>query len=45
MLLAKVKLNKMKILISKVLMDLNVSHDECVVKKFVTEYDDMKEEI
>ena len=45
-LLAKSKLNRIEVLISKVLIALNISHDEFVLRNNVLkEYDDMKEEI
>ena len=44
--LAKTKLNSLKILISKVLIDLNISHNEFVlINNVLNWYDDMKEEI
>ena len=45
-LLAKTKLNAIIILISKDLIDSNISHNEFVsVNNVLKEYDDMKEEI
>ena len=44
--LAKSKLNKIEVLISKALIDLVIGHDEYVLKKNVLEeYKEMKEEI
>ena len=44
--LAKSKVNNVKVLISKVLIDLNISHDECVlINNALKEFYDMKEEI
>ena len=44
--LAKNKSNAMEVLISKALMNPNVSHDEFVsVNNVLKEYDDMKKEI
>ena len=44
--LAKNKLNAMEVLISKALMNPNVSHNEFVsVNNVLKEYDDMKKEI
>ena len=46
LLLAKSKLNSMKILTSKDLINLCINHDEFVlVNDALREYDDMKEEI
>ena len=43
---AKTKLNSIEVLISKALIDLNISHDEFIlVNNFLGEYDDMKKEI
>ena len=43
---AKSKLNSIKVLISKGLIDSNVSHDEFVlINNVLKEYDDMNEEI
>ena len=43
--LAKSKLNRMKVLISKALTDLNISHDEFVlINNGLKEYSKMKEE-
>ena len=43
-LLAKVKLNSIEVLISKTLIDSNISHDEFVsINNVVKEYDNMKE--
>ena len=45
-LLAKSKLSRSDVLVSKTLIDLNISHDEFVlIINAVIEYDDMKEEI
>ena len=45
-LLAKLKLNIIKVLISRALIDTNISHDEFVLIYYVLkEYDYMKEEI
>ena len=45
-LLANSKLNLIEILISKALIDSNISHDEFVlINNALKEYDDMKEEI
>ena len=45
-LLAKSKLNKIDILISKTLIDSNISHDEFVlISNMLKEFYDMKEEI
>ena len=45
-LLAKSKLNNMEVLISKVLLNSNISHDEFVlINNVLKEYDNMKEEI
>ena len=45
-LLAKSKLNSIEVLISKALIDSNISHDEFVlINNVLKEYDDMKEEI
>ena len=44
--LAKSKLNKIEVLISKALIDAVLSHDEFVlIKNVLKEYDDMKEKI
>ena len=46
MLLAKYKLNSIDVLISKALIDSNISHDEFVViNNVLREYDETKEEI
>ena len=46
MLLAKSKLNKIEVLISKALIDLNISRDEFVlINNVLKEYIKMKEEI
>ena len=46
MILAKTKLNSIKVLISKALTDSYISQDEFVsVNNALREYDDMKEEI
>ena len=43
--LAKSKLNRMKVLISKALTDLNISHDEfALINNGLKEYSKMKEE-
>ena len=39
------KLNSIEVLISKVLIDSNISQDEIVSVNMLKEYDDMKEEI
>ena len=45
-LLAKSKLNTIEVVISKALIDSNITHDEFVLKNNVLkEYDQMKEEI
>ena len=45
-LLAKFKLNSMKVLIFKVLIDSNISHHEFVlINNVLNEYDNMKKEI
>ena len=45
-LLAKSKLNRIEVLISKALIDLNISHDEFVlINNALKEYNKMKEEI
>ena len=44
--LTKSKLNRIEILISKALIDLNISHDEFVlINNILKEYNKMKEEI
>ena len=44
--LAKSKLNRIEALISKALIDLNISHDEFVlINNVLKEYNKMKEEI
>ena len=44
--LAKSKLNSIELLISKTLIDSNISHDEFVlINNVLKEYDNMKEEI
>ena len=43
--LAKSKLSSLEVLISKALIDSNISHDEFVLINVIKEYDDMKEEI
>ena len=44
--LAKSKLNKIEVLISKTLIDSNISHDEFVLKNnVIKEYDEIKEEV
>ena len=46
MLSAKTKLNSIEVLISKALIDLNISHDQFIlVNNVLKEYDDMKKEI
>ena len=43
---AKTKLNSIEVLISKALIDLNISHDEFIlVNNVLKEYDHMKKEI
>ena len=43
---AKSKLNNIEVLISKVLIDSNISHDEFVlINNVLKEFHDMKEEI
>ena len=43
---AKSKLNSIEVLISKALIDLNISHDEFVfINNVLKQYDDIKEEI
>ena len=42
---AKSKLSSLEVLISKALIDSNVSHDEFVLINVIKEYDEMKEEI
>ena len=45
-LLAKFKINSIEVLISKVLIDLVISHDEFVlINNVLKEYNEMKEEI
>ena len=45
-LLAKCKLNSIEVLISKTLIDSNISHDELILINYVLkEFYDMKEEI
>ena len=45
-LLAKSKLNRIEVLISKSLIDSNISHDEFVsINNMLKEYEQMKEEI
>ena len=45
-LLAKSKLNSIKVLISKALIDSNINHEELfLINNALKEYDDMKEEI
>ena len=41
-LLAKTKLNSMEVLISKVLINSNISHDEFALVNVLKEYEDMK---
>ena len=44
--LAKFKLNSIKVFISKVLIDSNIGHDEFIlINNVLKEYYDMKEEI
>ena len=44
--LAKSKLNSIEVLISKALIDSNISHDKFVlINNMLKEYDDMKQEI
>ena len=44
--LAKSKLHRIDVLISKVLIDSNITHDEFVlINTMLKEYDEMKEEI
>ena len=44
--LAKSKLNKMEVLISKALVDSSISHDEFIlINNVLKEYDEMKDEI
>ena len=44
--LTKVKLNSLEVLISKTLMDSNISYDQFVlINNVLREYEDMKEEI
>ena len=46
MLLAKPKLNSIEVLISKDLIDSNISHDEFVlISNVIKEYNNMEEEI
>ena len=43
---AKSKLNSIEVLISKALIDLNISHDEFVfINNVLKQYDDTKEEL
>ena len=45
-LLAKTKLNTIEVLISKALIDSNISHNEFVsANNMLREYDDLKEEV
>ena len=45
-LLAKFKLNSIEVLISKALIDSNISHDEFVlINNVLKEYEEMKEEV
>ena len=45
-LLAKSKLNSIEVLISKALIDSNISHDELVlINNVLKEYDDIKQEL
>ena len=41
-LLAKTKLNSMEVLISKALINSNISHDEFALVNVLKEYEDMK---
>ena len=44
--LAKSKLNSIEVLISKTLIDSNISHDEFVlINNVLKEYEEMKEEV
>ena len=44
--LAKSKLNSIEVLISKALIDSNISHDECVlINNVLKEFYDTKEEL
>ena len=44
--MAKSKLNRIEVLISKALIDLNIIHDEFVlINNVLKEYDEMKKEI
>ena len=44
--LAKIKLKRTEVLISKALIDSNISHDEFIsINKVLKEYEKMKEEI
>ena len=44
--LVKAKLNSVEVLISKDLIELNITHDEIVsINNMQKEYDDMKEEM
>ena len=46
MLLAKSKLNKIEVLISKALVNSSISHDEFIlINNVLKEYDEMKDEI
>ena len=46
MLIAKAKLNSVEILMSKALIDTNITHDELVsINNVSKEYDDIKEEV
>ena len=42
---AKSKLSSLEVLISKAIIDSNISHDEFVLISLIKEYDEMKEEI
>ena len=45
-LLGKTKLSNIEVLISKALIDFNISHDEFIlINNVLKEYDDMKKEI
>ena len=46
MLITKAKLNSVEILMSKALIDTNITHDELVsINNVSKEYDDIKEEV
>ena len=45
-LLAKSKLNRMQVLISKAIIDSDISHDELIlINNVLKEYEEMREEI